>query len=228
MQKQKKILLVEDEKVAAEIIRDYLEEANYSVEVYNSGEGVVERVRESDVDLLLLDLTLPGADGTTICMEIRRFSQTPIIMLTARVDESDRLIGYEIGADDYICKPVNPREILARVKTVLKRTQQQTNKVQSEQLQLNESSRTAVYKGNTSNLTLSEFKLLTLLSENEGKIFSRLEVLEQINEKSFASSERSVDANIKKLRKKLASIYPDGNNPIRSVYGSGYKYEPKD
>ena len=227
MNTQKNIVLVEDEKVVAEIVRDYLEEANYAVELFSSGEGVVERVRQADIDLLLLDLTLPNSDGTTICMEIRAFSQTPIIMLTARVDESDRLIGYEIGADDYICKPVNPREILARVKTVLKRVEPKLSEIKSIKLQLNESSRTAIFKSNTCDLTSSEFKLLTLLSENEGKIFSRVEVLEFINEKSFASSERSVDANIKKLRKKLATIFPNGN-PIRSVYGSGYKYEPQE
>ncbi|MBX2848534.1 MAG: response regulator [Acidiferrobacterales bacterium] len=221
---QNKILLVEDEQVAAEIIHDYLEEANYTVEVLNSGEGVVDRIRGLDVDLLLLDLTLPGVDGTTICMEIRKFSDIPIIMLTARVDESDRLIGYEIGADDYICKPVNPREILARVRVVLKRTQSTTDASETKQLQLSDSGRTASFNGDIANLTSSEFQLLRLLYDNQGKIFSRKEVLAILNENTNNASERSVDANIKKLRKKLAAIYPDGS-PIRSVYGSGYKYE---
>lgn len=220
---KQKILLVEDEIETAEIIRDYLDQAHYSVQLFNTGVGVVEKVKNSEVDLILLDIMLPGVDGTTICREIRTFSDVPIIMLTARVDEVDRLIGYEIGADDYICKPVNPREILVRVKAVLRRGSgsSESNKPI---LKLNGSSQSAVYKGKTLNLTSTEIRLLTLLSENEGKIFTRTEILDLLSEKTLTSSERSVDTCVKKLRKKMETV-AEGETPIRSVYGMGYKFE---
>lgn len=223
MPNNKHILVVEDEIDAAEIIKDYLVQAHYSVEMFETGQGVVERVRKSNVDLILLDLMLPEVDGITICRSIRAFSTVPIIMLTARVDEIDRLVGYEIGADDYICKPVNPREILARIKAVLRRGAHHSE-LTDHGLQIDESSRSATYKGKNLNLTSTELKLLKLLSENEGVIYSRKQVLEFLNESTLTSSERSVDTCIKKLRKKMETISP-GENPIQSVYGAGYKYE---
>lgn len=221
--KSKTIVFVEDEVEVAKIVRDYLERAHYSVELFNTGIGVVDRVRDDVPDLLLLDIMLPGVDGTTICREIRAFSTVPIIMITARVDELDRLVGYELGVDDYICKPVNPREILARVKAVLRRADPPTESTYRT-LVLDVAKHLAIYKGARLDLTPTEFNVLNLLASGDGRIFSREEIIDLINDESKDASERAVDTCVKKLRKKMAAV-ADGANPIRSVYGMGYKYE---
>lgn len=218
------ILLVEDEVETAEIVRDYLEKAHYSVEVFNTGEGVVERVRKETPALILLDIMLPEKDGSTICREIRAFSSVPVIMITARVDEVDRLIGYELGADDYICKPVNPREILARVKTVLRRSSSSNNSTNADALTINESKHSAIYKNHPLDLTQTEFRLLKFFASMKGEVFSRKQIIDKVYIDNRDVSERSVDTCIKKLRKKIATA-TDGDNPIRSIYGIGYKYE---
>ncbi len=218
-----RIVFVEDEVDVAEIVRDYLEQAHYSVKLFHTGIGVVDRVRENPPDLLLLDVMLPGVDGTTLCREIRAFSSVPIIMITARVDEIDRLVGYELGADDYICKPVNPREILARVKAVLRRAEP-VSESKPATLTVDESKHLAVYKGERLELTRTEFSVLKLLSTKEGQVLSREEIVRLIYDDSNGASERSVDTCIKKLRRKIAAV-AKGENPIRSVYGIGYKFE---
>lgn len=223
LQEKKRILLVEDETDFAEIVRDYLQQADYVVELCHTGVGVVERVQIAQPQLILLDIMLPGVDGITICRKIRAFSEVPVIMLTARVDEIDRLIGYELGADDYICKPVNPREILARVKAVLRRLDKTTAADQAA-LALDESRLLAVYKGQRLDLTPTEFRLLKLLSSKEGLIFSRKQIKEKIYDDPNEASERSIDTCIKKLRKKIGAV-DVGESPIRSIYGAGYKYE---
>lgn len=223
LREKKQILLVEDEIEAAEIIRDYLQQADFDVELCHTGNGVIEKTRESEPDLLLLDIMLPEVDGITICRQIRAFSEVPIMMLTARVDEVDRLIGYELGADDYICKPVNPREILARVKAVLRRLEH-SHTPHEEVLSLDKANLMAVYKGRRLDLTQTEFRLLNLLSKKEGKIFSRKQIKEKIYDDADAASDRSIDTCVKKLRKKIGAIEV-GESPIRSVYGAGYKYE---
>lgn len=219
----KKILLIEDEEDVASIVRDYLESSGFSVDLHLSGDRVVEQVRHDPPDLILLDIMLPGVDGKTICREIRAFSAVPIIMITAMADESDRLIGYDLGADDYICKPVNPREILARVKAVLRRwgTEPET-RIGS--LILDESKRQVLCNGETVSLTATEFSLLNVMSGTEGKIFSRKQIIEMMYEDATEASERSVDTCVKKLKRKFEQI-EGGSMPIQSVYGAGYKYE---
>ena len=223
---KKRILLVEDQIDVAEIIRDYLIEAGYSVDLIHTGEGVVDSVRTSPPQLLLLDLMLPKVDGITICKEIRTFSEVPVIMLTAKVDEIDRMLGYELGADDYICKPVNPREVLMRVNAVLRRSEPLETQDQIP-LEMDESRLLARYHGERLDLTKTEFRLLKLLSGKEGKIFSRQQIREKIYDTSKDSSDRAVDTCVKKLRSKMSKISEE-DNPVQAVYGVGYKFERTD
>lgn len=218
------ILMVEDEIEFAEIIRDYLEAAGFAVELAHSGSGIVDRVRQSPPALILLDLMLPGVDGPTICNKVRMFSDLPIIMLTARVDELDRLLGYDIGADDYICKPVKPREILARVKTVLRRFEPKNVAVQKSMLEFDEERFIVRLKGQALDLTPLEFRLLQLFANKEGRVFSRTQIMDLIYQNEAKGSDRAVDSHIKNLRKKMCAPY-NGESPIQSVYGIGYKLE---
>jgi len=219
------ILLVEDEVDLAEMVRDYLLAENLQVEMRHSGADVVESVRLRPPHLILLDLMLPGKDGISICREIRQFSDVPIIMVTARVEEIDRLLGLELGADDYICKPARPREIVARVKAVLRRTlPRDSAKQNSNRLLLDEQRLFASLDGKAIDLTLVEFKLLKLLVSVEGKIYSRQEIIRTIYSDNRVISERSIDSHIKKLRRKIEDVM-DGDNPVQSVYGVGFKWE---
>lgn len=219
----KHILFVEDEVKAADIITRYLLKAGYSVDTTHTGEGVIESVRESEPDLILLDIMLPEVDGITICREIRSFSDVPIILLTARVDELDRILGFDTGADDYICKPVNPREILARVKAALRRSGPSLPKSRTI-LEFDDSRLLATYKGQRLDLTLKEFQLLKMLHSGDGKIFTREQIRKKIYGTSRGNNSRTVDAAIKKLRDKISSVV-EGESPIRSVYGAGYSFE---
>lgn len=219
------ILLVEDEVDLAEMIRDYLLAENFQVEMHHSGADVVESVRMRPPHLILLDLMLPGKDGISICREVRQFSNVPIIMVTARVEEVDRLLGLELGADDYICKPARPREVVARVKAVLRRTLPRDSAEQHKQRLLLDEQRLFVsLDGKAIDLTLVEFKLLKLLVSVEGKIFSRQEIIRTIYSDNRVISEHSIDSHIKKLRRKIAEVI-DGDNPVQSVYGVGFKWE---
>jgi two-component system response regulator BaeR len=219
------ILLVEDEVDLAEMVRDYLLAENFQVEMRHSGADVVEHVQLRPPHLILLDLMLPGKDGISICREIRQFSDVPIIMVTARAEEIDRLLGLELGADDYICKPARPREIVARVKAVLRRTlPRDSAKQNNKRLLLDEQQLFASLDGKAIDLTLVEFKLLKLLVSVEGKIFSRQEIIRAIYSDNRVISERSIDSHIKKLRRKIEDVI-DGDNPVQSVYGVGFKWE---
>ncbi len=184
---------------------------------------MVSWVREHLVDLVLLDIMLPGRDGLEICREIRTFSQVPIIMVTARVEEIDRILGLELGADDYICKPFSPREVVARVKAVLRRARGGPAAPMSD-LVLDESTYQARHRGRDLELTAVEFKLLKLLMENPGRIYGREQIMSRIYPDDRFVNDRTVDSHIKKLRKKLQAVEP-GTDPIHSVYGVGYKFE---
>ena len=221
-----KVLLVEDQVELAELLRDYLLKERYEVELRHSGDGVIERVRDAEPDMLLLDLMLPEMDGMSICRGIRRFSDVPIIMVTARTEEIDHLLGLEIGADDYICKPVRPREVIARVKAVLRRTLRQSDDpAQEKPLTIDEDRYMAFYEGQSLDLTPLEFRLLQRLAHAPGRVYSREQLLQTIHDDDRIVSDRAIDTHIKNLRKKLAAFMPDEENPIRSVYGVGYKLE---
>ncbi len=215
------ILIVEDAEELAKLLSDYLQRADYATHCLYEGKGVIQWVKDHNPDLILLDLMLPGRDGIEICRELRTFSQTPLIMVTAKIDEHDRLLGLDIGADDYICKPFSPREVVARVKTVLRRFANTTRL--SSCLQLDKDKLQATIHGKPLQLTVVEFHLLALLASHPGRVFSRIQVIEQIYPDRRTVSDRTIDSHIKKLRKKISDIHD--SELIHSVYSAGYKFQ---
>lgn len=220
---QDRILIVEDENRLATLMADYLRQANFEPHILNEGLAAVPWVREHHPALILLDLMLPGRDGMEICKEIRGFSEVPIIMVTARIEEIDRLLGLELGADDYICKPFSTREVVARVKAVLRRSGGRAP-LHTGGLELEETSLLATLHGQKLDLTAVEFKLLQHLAAHPGRIFSREQLMDRIYADRRIVSDRTIDSHIKKLRKKIDAAAP-GEELIRSVYGVGYKFE---
>jgi two-component system, OmpR family, response regulator BaeR len=217
------ILIVEDEEKLAALLGDYLRQSGFETAWIPEGTAVLPRVREQLPDLILLDLMLPGRDGLDICKEIRTFSEVPIIMITARVEEIDRLLGLELGADDYICKPFSPREVVARVKTVLRRVGDHQALPPGE-LSLEPEKFRAVLRGLELDLTAVEFKLLHFLFQNPGRIYSRSQLMDRIYSDQRIVSDRTIDSHIKKLRKKISAAAPEVEL-IHSIYGVGYKFE---
>lgn len=223
--KAAKILIVEDEHRIAEILMDYLRQDGYEPVHIDKGIGVVAEVRKSPPDLILLDLMLPGVDGLEICREIRKFSEIPIIVVSARVDELDRLLGLGLGADDYICKPFSPREVVARVKTVLRRAGHSGAKDTGPKLfHVDEEKARITVNGVVLDLTGTEFRLLKLLLSRPGRVYSRSQLLEQCYQQEQQVYDRVIDSHIKNLRKKISRILP-GQELIHAVYGVGYRYE---
>ena len=219
----KKILVVEDEPKLVALLVDYLQASAFETFALAEGTSVVPWVRKQPVDLILLDIMLPGRDGLEICREIRTFSQVPIIMTHRPVEEIDRILGLELGADDYICKPFSPREVVARVKAVLRRTRG-GSVVSGQDLVLNEATYQAWLQGRDLELTAVEFKLLKLLMENPGRIHGRERIMARIYPDDRFVSDRTVDSHIKKLRRKIQAVDPKAEF-IYSVYGVGYKFE---
>ncbi|MBY4839616.1 two-component system response regulator BaeR [Pantoea sp. DY-5] len=219
------ILVVEDEPKLAQLMIDYLQASNYRTHHIADGNEVLSYVQHTPPDLMLLDLMLPGRDGLTLCREIRRFSELPIIMVTARTEEIDRLLGLEIGADDYICKPFSPREVVARVKTILRRVKRSPEEAQQESpLHIDESRFQASWREQQLELTPAEFRLLKTLALEPGKVFSREQLLNHLYDDYRVVTDRTIDSHIKNLRRKLESL--DAEQPfIRAVYGMGYRWE---
>jgi len=223
-----RILVVEDEPDIAAIVVDYLRHAGYTVEHQAEGRAALASLLAAPPDLTLLDIMLPGMDGLSILRQARRHTQHPIIMLTARVEEVDRLIGLELGADDYICKPFSPREVVARARAVLRRTAaaQEPPPAAGSALVLDESHWQATLHGTPLGLTRREFRLLQVLARQRGRIFSRAQLLDQAYDDTLDVNERAIDSHIKNLRRKLKAASGDGSDWIRSVYGVGFALEP--
>ncbi|HRG15099.1 MAG TPA: response regulator [Pseudomonadota bacterium] len=219
-------LIVEDEPKLAQLLVDYLVREGFECEALGDGSRAIERIRAVDPAVVLLDLMLPGKDGLTICRELRAFSTVPVIMLTARVDEIDRLLGLELGADDYLCKPYSPREVVARVRALLRRTRQWSTaeSAASDVLTLDRERFEARIGDRSVALTQVEFRLLAKLHERPGHVLSRAQLLDAAYVDHRVVSDRTVDSHIKNLRRKLADAAPDVD-PISSVYGVGYRYE---
>ena len=219
------ILVVEDEPKLAQLMIDYLQASNYRTHHIADGNEVLSYVQHSPPDLMLLDLMLPGRDGLTLCREIRRFSELPIIMVTARTEEIDRLLGLEIGADDYICKPFSPREVVARVKTILRRVKRSPEEAQlASHLLIDEGRFQASWREQQLELTPAEFRLLKTLALEPGKVFSREQLLNHLYDDYRVVTDRTIDSHIKNLRRKLENL--DAEQPfIRAVYGMGYRWE---
>lgn len=219
-----RILIAEDEEKLAKLEADYLQNAGFATDTLAYGDAVVPWVKQHHPDLILLDLMLPDRDGLSICREIRSFSTTPIIMVTARIEEIDRLLGLEMGADDYICKPFSLREMVARVKAVLRRLQPHNADYQTQLLKLDTHSFRVSAGGHEIELTTVEFQLLQALHQQPGRIFSRSKLMDMIYQDRRIVSDRTIDSHIKKLRKKLAELLP-GQELVHSVYGAGYRYD---
>ena len=221
-----RILVVDDEPEIVKLLRAYLEQAGYDVVTARDGQEALLVTRHEKPDLIILDLTMPGMDGLEYTRRLRRDKDTPIIMLTARVEETDRIIGLELGADDYVTKPFSPREIVARVRAVLRRVQPaptQAEILRASDLVLDQQEHSVVLDDQPIELTPTEFDLLATLMAHPGRAFSRMELLERLQGEAFAAYERTIDAHIKNLR---AKIETDPSNPryILTVFGVGYKF----
>lgn len=218
------ILVVEDQVDLANVLMDYLHASDYATAFFAEGNGVVESVQTNPPDLILLDLMLPGKDGIQICREVRAFSEVPIIMLTARVEEIDRLLGLELGADDYVCKPYSPREVIARVRAVLRRANMQDQDIPQTGLVLDEDKMEACFNCKKLDLTPVEFRLLLTLFNGHGTVYSRNHLIDRVYDDHRVVSDRTVDTHIKNLRRKLREVN-EGKEMIRSIYGVGFKFE---
>ena len=222
-----RILIVEDEPKLGQLLIDYLQAAGYAPALINHGDKVLPYVRQTPPHLILLDLMLPGTDGLTLCREIRRFSDVPVVMVTAKIEEIDRLLGLEIGADDYICKPYSPREVVARVKTTLRRCKPQRD-LQALDAQspliVDEGRFQASWRDKLLDLTPAEFRLLKTLSQEPGKVFSREQLLNHLYDDYRVVTDRTIDSHIKNLRRKLEALDAE-QSFIRAVYGVGYRWE---
>jgi len=219
------ILIIEDEPELIKILRSYLEKAGYSVATASRGDQGLSIWERQSPDLVLLDLNLPGMDGLDVAREIRRKADTPIIMVTARVEETDRLIGLELGADDYITKPYSPREVVARVRAVLRRADKApaaANILHVHDLEIDLDAHSVSRDGSPIELTPTEFNLLAALAGQPGRVFTRLQLLEAVQGVAYEGYERTVDAHIKNLRAKLESD-PKEPRYIETVFGVGYK-----
>jgi two-component system response regulator BaeR len=218
-----RILIVEDEPKLAQLLADYLASASYRTQIVDDGREVVPALKAAHFDLMLLDLMLPGRDGLEVCKDVRAFSNIPIVMVTARVEEIDRLLGLELGADDYICKPFSPREVVARVKAILRRSPQQVQAQVASKLSIDEAQFKATLNGQTLDLTPVEFRLLKTLSAAPGRVFSRQQLLNTLYEDHRVVTDRTVDSHVKNLRRKLLQANP-GDELIESIYGVGYRF----
>ncbi len=219
-----RILIVEDEPRLSQLMADYLEHAHFQTTQTDSAQTAVELARTESFQAVLLDLMLPDGDGMDVCRAIRQHSQVPILMVTARVDEVDRLLGLELGADDYICKPFSPREVVARVKAVLRRTTPQPDNG-APVLSLDKARYEAMLGHHRVTLTAIEFALLDTLARHPGRIWSRDQLMDEIYQDHRVVSDRTIDSHIRKLRRKLSEGSQDSHDWIGSVYGVGYRLE---
>ena len=225
-----KILVVDDEARIVEIVRAYLERDGYEVIIAENGKSAIETARTQHPDLIVLDLMLPEISGWDVCRALRKESDVPIIMLTARDDTTDKVVGLELGADDYITKPFEPKELVSRVRAVLRRyagRPASSDVIKVDDLAIDTVRRTVRRGGNPVELTSTEFDLLRVLAESPGRVYTRMQLLDRLQGEAYEGYERTIDSHIKNLRKK---IEPDLNHPrfILTVHGAGYKLESPD
>ncbi len=217
------VLIVEDEERLAELMRDYLEKERYQVSMLFTGVEVEAFIKNNPVDVVLLDVMLPHKNGIEICRDIRKFSEVPVIMTTARVEEIDRILGLEIGANDYVCKPYSPRELVARVKVQLRSLQ--INKASHKFLQLDANQLLVKTSSAQAELTAVEFNLLHKLCSQPARVFNRDQLMDAVYSDGRIVSDRTIDSHIKKIRQKLKNL--DTHDFIQAVYGCGYKFVEK-
>jgi two-component system, OmpR family, alkaline phosphatase synthesis response regulator PhoP len=223
----KTILVVEDEMKIARVVRDYLEQAGFDVIVTGDGVAALSSARGHRPDLVVLDLGLPGRDGLDITRELRRTSAVPIVMLTARGDESDRIVGLELGADDYVVKPFSPKELVARVRAVLRRTEAAreggTEVIRAADVEIDLPRMRATVAGRPVDLTPTEFQLLSTFVREPGRVFTRAQLLDAVHGVAFESYERAVDAHVKNIRRKIETT-PARPRYLLTVHGVGYRF----
>ncbi|MFZ5644272.1 MAG: response regulator transcription factor [Bacillota bacterium] len=229
--KEIKILIVDDEAKIRELLRAYLEKEGYAVDEAENGFEALGKFSETEYDLIVMDLMMPGMDGLDLCREIRKRSEIPVIMLTARGDEIDRVLGLELGADDYIVKPFSPRELTARVKAIIRRIKKdvpsiKVSQIIADNLVINEDTREVTAGGDPVSLTPKEYELLVTLARYPGRVFTREQLLRQVWGYDFFGEARTVDTHITRLREKLARVRAD-RHYIATVWGMGYKFEVK-
>lgn len=217
-----KILIVEDEPELAALVADYAAAAGYQAQVIGNGKEALAQLRSALPDLVVLDLMLPGMDGLALCRALREFSDVPVIMVTAMVEEVDRLLGLETGADDYLCKPFSPRELMARIKVILRRS---GAKATPAPVQVDEAGRRIAANGHWLDLTPSEFAILAGMLRRPGQVFARAQLLDLARHDNLDVADRAIDSHIKNLRRKLAQHLPD-MELIHSIYGLGYRFDP--
>jgi two-component system alkaline phosphatase synthesis response regulator PhoP len=222
----KSILVVEDEPEIARVIRDYLEAAGFTVSVAADGDTALQSARLARPDLVVLDLGLPGRDGLDVTRELRRTSDVPIVVVTARGDEADRIVGLELGADDYVVKPFSPKELVARVRALFRRIDSHDEPgdlIRVADLEIDVPRMRVTVGGHPVELTASEFQLLLAMAREPGRVFTRGQLLDVLHGVAFESYERAIDAHIKNLRRK---IEPEPGEPryVRTVYGVGYRF----
>ncbi|WP_377888748.1 response regulator [Alkalihalobacillus sp. R86527] len=234
MEKDAKILVVDDEDRIRKLLRMYLERENYEIEEAENGEAALEIATEDDFDLILLDLMLPGIDGIEVCEQLREQKATPVIMLTAKGEEANRVQGFEVGADDYITKPFSPREVVLRVKALLRRSsttkflQTETttkNVIVFPYLTIDHDAHRVLAEDQIINLTPKEYELLYYLAKAPDKVFSREDLLKDVWNYEFFGDLRTVDTHVKRLREKLNKVSPNAAGMISTVWGVGYKFE---
>lgn len=220
------IMIVEDEPKLAHLIMDYLKADNFDTVWLSDSHDVTASIEEHKPSLILLDVMLPGKNGFELCKDIRRLSQVPIIMVTARGGEQDRLLGFELGVDDYICKPFSPRELVSRVKAILKRADPDSLSVapSGPRLDIDLESYTVKLNGQALDLTPLEFRLLTTFAQSPRRVFSRSELLDRVYSDHRIINDRTIDSHVKNLRQKLKAKDSD-DEIIHSVYGVGYKFD---
>jgi two-component system response regulator BaeR len=220
------LFIVEDEPELAALVADYAQAAGYAATVFGDGALALDAIRRGPPALVVLDLMLPGLDGLSVCREVRRFSGVPIVMVTARVEEIDRLLGLELGADDYLCKPFSPRELMARIKAILRRVPPAAAPAPAPAVEVDEAARRIRIHGRALELTPTEYGILAALARRPGRVFSRAQLLDAAREgnANLDVADRAIDSHVKNLRRKLDAALP-GVDAIHSIYGLGYRFD---
>ena len=224
MKAVRRVLVVEDDPRIALLLLDYLRAEGFAAETIADGQLALSAIKQTPPDVLILDLNLPRLDGVSLCRAVRAFSDIPILMLTARVDELDRLLGLNSGADDYVCKPFSPREVMARVQALLRRAERRTV-AEDKPWTIDDNALRIAWRGQWLSLTPVEFRMLRHLFSQPARVFSRAQLLDSAHGELRDVSDRAIDTHVKNLRRKLQAIHPD-DDCIASVYGVGYRFDP--
>jgi len=225
---RRKILVVDDEPKVCDLIKAYLEKDGYEVLVAGDGKSAVEKARNQKPDLIVLDLNLPELDGIEVFRTVRATSDIPVIMVTARDEEVDKIVGLQLGADDYVTKPFSPRELAARVSAVLRRYAdgpKAATRLLTGDLIVDFERHEVKFKNEPVSLTAAEFKLLSVMARNPGRVFTRLQLMDSAFGETYEGYDRTIDAHIKNIRQKLSRIGSEAENPVITVRGVGYKLE---